>query len=258
MQLRQCSRKEAEQYIEGGWVTVNGTVVESPQSRVLHQEVKIAADASLLNVTPVTLLLNKPEAWLDGTDDDDDDTVTRTERSAKYRKGKTRDQAPRNCKTLLTAAQHTAQDASGIALLQRHLKHQEGQVPLERDASGLVVFTQDWRVERKLTEDLGTMEHELMLDVSGEVTAEMLKPIQRGFLDTRLNLPPAKISVSSSAPERSRLRLAVKGAHPGLSAYVCDLAQLELLAIRRIRIGRVSLGDVGLGEWRYVADWERF
>ena len=40
-ELKGCSRREAEQYIEGGWVTVDGVVVEEPQSRVQDQQVEI-------------------------------------------------------------------------------------------------------------------------------------------------------------------------------------------------------------------------
>ena len=59
-QMLNCSRREAEQYIEGGWVRVDGVVVEEPQHRVLDQKVELDPDASLLALTPVTLLLNKP------------------------------------------------------------------------------------------------------------------------------------------------------------------------------------------------------
>ena len=46
-----CSRSEAEQYIEGGWVKVNGQVVEEPQFRVLNQTIGIDPDASLLELS---------------------------------------------------------------------------------------------------------------------------------------------------------------------------------------------------------------
>ena len=36
-----CSRREAEQYIEGGWVKVDGVVIEEPQFRVLHQTIEL-------------------------------------------------------------------------------------------------------------------------------------------------------------------------------------------------------------------------
>ena len=48
-EMLSCSRREAEQYIEGGWVTVDGEVVEEPQFRVLHQKIELSNVASLLD-----------------------------------------------------------------------------------------------------------------------------------------------------------------------------------------------------------------
>jgi 23S rRNA pseudouridine2604 synthase len=121
-----------------------------------------------------------------------------------------------------------------------------------------VVFSQDWRVQRKLQEDMAQMEHELMVEVRGEVKAEALIAIERALRDPRQRLPVAKISIGSASEARSILRLAVKGAHPGLAAFLCELADLEIQALRRIRLGRVSLGDVAPGQWRYLAEYERF
>ena len=59
----QCSRSTAEQYIEGGFVTVNGVVVEEPQARVQNQSIVLLPGASLLALTPVTLLLHKPAGY---------------------------------------------------------------------------------------------------------------------------------------------------------------------------------------------------
>ena len=58
-----CSRREAEQYIEGGWVRVDGQVVETPQFRVGTQTVVIDPKASLAPLLPVTLLLHKPAGF---------------------------------------------------------------------------------------------------------------------------------------------------------------------------------------------------
>ena len=55
-----CSRSEAERYIEGGWVTVDGVVVEEPQFRVLNQTIVLSKDATLLGSNAVTILLHKP------------------------------------------------------------------------------------------------------------------------------------------------------------------------------------------------------
>ena len=56
-----CSRREAELYIEGGWVRVDGVVVEEPQHRVSDDElVELDPGATLAALEPVTLLLHKP------------------------------------------------------------------------------------------------------------------------------------------------------------------------------------------------------
>ena len=86
----------------------------------------------------------------------------------------------------------------------------------------------------------------------------MLRPIERAFKEERQRLPQAKISLSSSSPERSKLRLAVKGTHLGLASYLCELAGLEILGLRRLRLGRVNLGELKPGTWRYMASDERF
>ena len=73
-ELVPCSRREAEQYIEGGWVRVDGKVVEEPQFRVLKQRIELDKNASLMTLPEVTLLLHKPPGYSDGEDDDEDPT----------------------------------------------------------------------------------------------------------------------------------------------------------------------------------------
>src|SRR5690606_26966194 len=60
VELTGCSRNEAEQYIQGGWVTVDGVVIELPQHPVTVEQVALSADARLEAVEPATLLLHKP------------------------------------------------------------------------------------------------------------------------------------------------------------------------------------------------------
>jgi 23S rRNA pseudouridine2604 synthase len=239
-QMLGCSRREAEQYIEGGWVRVDGQVVEIPQQRVLTQKVTVDPDASLMALGEVTLIVHKPPNVVDGVQDEAGLALA----AAGPTPGRSRQaRAPlaRSARDLLMAANHSPHDASGQGPLLRHFKQLQASVPLETAASGLVVFTQDWRVQRKLQEDMAQMEHELMVEVRGEVKADALVPIERALRDPR-----------------SILRLAVKGAHPGLAAFLCELAGLEIQVLRRIRLGRVSLGDVAPGQWRYLSEYERF
>ncbi len=263
MQLRDCSRREAEQYIEAGFVCVDGVVVQEPSCRVTTQTVAVDAHASLLNLMSVTLILNKPVGWTDGLEPLPlKKPVARSmaagQAGASDRSMARAPRGPQNVRTLLTPEQHSKHDHSGVRFLKSHLAKLDASVPLEYEASGLVAFTQDFRVQRKLMEDMAFIEQELIIDVRGEVLPDALRPIERAMRDERLRLPDFKISVGSANPERSKLRLAVKGSHLGLALYLCELAGLEILALRRIRLGRVSLGDLEEGTWRYLAEGERF
>ena len=195
-----CSRSEAEQYIEGGWVQVNGKVVEEPQARIQNQTVTIDPNASLLELSSITIVMHKPADWIDGTEE----SLAKLNRSAR--------RAPfDDARTLLVAAKHMAKDPSGIRMLQRHFKALNAVVPLENAASGLIVFTQDWRVERKLTEDMGSMEHEVIVDVQGEVTPQALHLLNR-TLDSDASLPRPRSASTATPPSaascvlRSRAR----------------------------------------------------
>ena len=243
-ELNACSRREAEQYIEGGWVTVDGQVVEEPQFRVLAQTVAVDPHASLLALTPVTLLLHKPPGYDAGTGVPVDIKGV----------GK----GVRPALALITPASHAADDHSGIRPLKKHFTQQTLGVVLESAASGLVVFTQDWRIDRKLTEDGAFIEQEFTVEVVGEVAPGLLERLNHGLHTDGRALPPVKVSVGGTGDGATRLRVAVKGAHPGLIALLCERVGLRITAMKRIRIGRVPLAALAPGQWRYLLPHERF
>ena len=217
-----CSRREAEQYIEGGWVTVDGVVVEEPQFRVLHQKIELSKDASLLAPTAVTLLLHKPAGY----------------------------------EADLKQATHSPDDRSNITLLKKHVSA-ELVTQLALPASGLVVFTDDWRVARKLVEDAATLEHEVVVEVEGHIKPgglERLNRVDHGFTFNGKLLSPAKVSWQSEA----RLRFALKGEQPGQIAYFCESVGLTIKGMKRLRIGRVAMSGLPVGQWRYLLPVERF
>lgn len=237
-QMLNCSRREAEQYIEGGWVRVDGVVVEEPQHRVLDQKVELDPDASLLALTPVTLLLNKPPGYEAGLE--------------------AGSQRPANpAAQLLVVANQAKDDRSGIRPLKKHLGALTLATPLATPAGGLVVFTQDWRVARKLSEDASVMEHEVIVDVTGTMTPgglQRLNRIDHGFTFNGVLLPPAKVSWQNE----TRLRFALKGERPGQIAFMCESVGLTVQAMKRIRVGRVSMSSLPVGQWRYLQSHERF
>lgn len=222
-ELLPCSRSEAEQYIVGGWVTVDGVVVEEPQYRVLDQTIALSKNATLLGLAAVTILLHKLAAH----------------------------------EADLSRATRSADDRSGIRQLKKHFSAAELVTPLALPASGLVVFTDDWRVARKLREEAATLEHEVVVEITGDIKTGGLDRLNRadhGFTFNGALLPPARVSWQSE----TRLRFALKGERPGQIAYFCESVGLKVVAMKRLRIGRVSLSGLQPGEWRYLLPHERF
>ncbi len=229
-----CSRAEAEQYIRNGWVSVDGMVVELPQQRIGDEQVSLLPGARLEAVEPATLILHKPE-------------------------GVSCDGPGAGMDQLLVARTRWADDSSGLRVLQRHFQHLALLTPLEAEASGLVVLSQDRRIQRRLLEDAAQIEHEYVVEVSGHIAAGGLDRLAHGLSWRGRPLPPCKVSWQSE----QRLRFAIKGALPGQLAAMCAEVGLAAGAMRRLRIGRIALGKgpegaMPAGCWRYLPVGERF
>lgn len=220
-----CSRAEAEQYIEGGWVSVDGAVVEEPQFLVSTQVVEIDPAARLEATEPATVLFHKPV-----------------------------DVAFSTTPTLVTPHTHAKVDASGVRMHKRHFTRITPLMPLDTDASGLVVLSQDGRVWRRLTEDAAQIEQEFIVEVDGTPGPYTLSRLSRGLSYNGRALPSCKVSWQNEV----RLRFAIKDVQPGQLRYMCNEAGLAVVAIKRIRIGRISLGKMPAGHWRYVPVSDRF
>jgi 23S rRNA pseudouridine2604 synthase len=228
-ELAACSRAEAERFIEGGWVRVNGEVIDTPQHRVTDETVELDPAARDEAAEPATLLLHKPTGF---------DAIGGDKPAAE----------------LVTPETRWEGDESGLRLLKRHFQRLTPVVPLDRDASGLIVLTQDGRVWRRLTEDAGLIEHEYVVEVSGEIAPYGLAKLNHGLSYRGRNLPPCKVSWQNEI----RLRFAIKGVQTGQLSHMCSMVGLKAVSIKRIRIGSVSLGKMPAGEWRYLPVTSRF
>jgi 23S rRNA pseudouridine2604 synthase len=221
-----CSRREAEQFIEGGFVRVDGVVVDAPESRVAdHQQVTVDPQADLSTMAPATLLLHRPAC--------------------------VSDQA---ALALLAPPNHWPADPDQAPLLRQHLRGLVPLLHLHPDAEGLAVFSQDRRILRKLSEDAALLEQELVAEVAGSASPEALARVARGLVHDGQPLPPCKVSWQSD----HRLRFAIKRIDPALVPWMCAQVGLQVRSLRRIRLGRVPMAGLPAGQWRWLQPHERF
>jgi len=228
-ELAGCSRADADRYIENGWVSVDGQIVEAPQHLVTDERVELDPDAVLETPEPATMLLHKPAGF---------DTIGGRQPAA----------------ALVTPATRWVDDSSGVRLLQRHFLRLTPLVPLDTDASGLMVLTQDGRVWRRLTEDAAQIEQEYVVEVAGEIAPYGLRKLNHGLSYRGRELAPCKVSWQNEF----RLRFALKDVQPGQIRDMCAQVGLQVVAMRRLRIGKVSMAKMPPGEWRYLPVGEKF
>ena len=227
-ELLSVSRADAEQYVRNGWVSVAGQVVEAPQHKVTDERIDVDMDARLEAVEPATILLHKPAGF---------DAIDGAKPAA----------------ALVTPQTRWADDPADVRLLQRHFHRLTPLVSLDKDASGLMVFTQDRRVLRRLGEDGDLIEHEYVVEVSGELAPYGLHKLAEG-VDVGGRALPCKVSWQNE----TRLRFAIKGVRDGVLVAMCARVGLEVVSIRRLRIGKVPLAKMPVGTWRYLPAGERF
>jgi 23S rRNA pseudouridine2604 synthase len=226
-----CSRGEAERYIAGGWITVDGAVVEEPANRVTPaQQVVLLPGATLDEPAPVTILLHKPAGYDAGFGVGGPDALS------------------------CLAAETLARQHAAPRFLKRHLARLTLATPLETAASGLVVYTQDFRVARKLVDERARVEQEIVVEVTGKMAEGGLALLGRGLNFEGRITPPAKASWQSE----NRLRIAAKDLRPGQIAHMCRAVGLVAVDMKRLRVGRMSMAGLEAGHWRYLLDYERF
>ena len=244
-ELGLCSRREGDAWIEKGWVTVNGTVAVMGQLVQLLDRIEIAPEAKGQQEQQVTILLNKPVGFVSGQAEDGHPPAV----------------------TLINPRTHWSADTSRIRFNAHQLKGLAPAGRLDIDSVGLLVLTQDGRVARQLIgEDVETEKEYLVRVTYATVQGEVTQDVQAAFPAERLALLRHGLSLDGEAlkpaqvdwqnPEQ--LRFVLTQGKKRQIRRMCEQVGLKVVGLKRIRMGRVVLGNLPAGQWRYLGPHEQF
>jgi len=228
-----CSRREADRYIERGWVRVNGAVVATLGTRVDPDcDVKLSLPARRRQEKLITVLLNKPVGVVSGQPEKHYAAAS----------------------SLIVEPNHYRRDPVRARVPAPHRAKFAPAGRLDIDSQGLLVLTEDGRVARQLISPSGGMEKEYLVRVSGSLTDEELKKLRHGLhLDGR-PLRPARVEVLHDGV----LRMVLTEGRKRQIRRMCELVGLRVEGLKRVRIGRVRLGSLPRGQWRFLGPDEQF
>ena len=228
-----CSRREADSYIERGWVLVDGEPVTELGTRIYRtQSITLAPAARSRQEASVTILLNKPIGYVSGQ----------------------AEQGYRPAILLVNAQSHFKGDRSPLRFSPAHLKGLAPAGRLDIDSQGLLVLTQDGRIAKQLVGENSGIEKEYLVRVEGKLSASGLSLLNFGLSLDGAALKPAEVSWQN----RDQLRFIQREGKKRQIRRMCELVGLKVTGLKRVRIGKVTLGDLPTGQWRYLLSDERF
>ncbi|HEY8462313.1 MAG TPA: pseudouridine synthase [Blastocatellia bacterium] len=224
-----CSRREADAFIEQGLVSVNGVVVDRLGTRVAPDvEITLAPQAVRKQKELITIILNKPVGYVSAQPEPGYTPAIKLITVAnQFRKGNKR-LRPELLKGLAVAGR------------------------LDIDSQGLLIFTQDGRLAKKIIGQESRVEKEYIVRVRGSLADDKLRLLRSGLALDGRPLKPAQVEWINP----DQLRFVLREGRKRQIRRMCELVGLKVVGLKRVRIGKIKLGDLPEGKWRFLGPEE--
>ncbi len=218
-----CSRREADEFIEQGLVLVDGEVINQLGTKVLPSvSIKLARVARKKQESLATIILNKPIGYV----------------SAQPEPGYT------PAITLITQENNY----DGQELKRSHLRNLAVAGRLDIDSQGLLLFTQDGRIAKKIIGENSNIEKEYIVRVNNDLSDEGLALLRFGLELDGKPLRRAQVEWIN----RDQLRFVLREGKKRQIRRMCDLVGLKVLGLKRVRVGKIKLSRLPEGKWRFL------
>ncbi|AND84794.1 pseudouridine synthase [Clostridium tyrobutyricum] len=215
-----ASRRKCEYIILQGRVRVNGQVIDKLGFKVDTENDLVMLDNN--NIVPeqkkVYIALNKPEGYVSTVRDE------------------------KNRKTILDL-----------------VKVDERIYPIGRldyDTSGLILLTNDGDIYNKIIHPKSEKNKVYIAEVSGVISNEDINKFENGlnignYITSKASLKILRLNNNSSV-----VNIII---HEGKNRQIrkmCKIIGHQVITLKRIKIGKIELGNLKKGEWRYLTDTE--
>ncbi|MGZ3745123.1 MAG: pseudouridine synthase [Pseudobdellovibrionaceae bacterium] len=225
-----CSRREADTYIAAGLVYVDGEKVSvlgtkvSPQARVTLDSKALKTQNSL-----TTILLNKPVGYVSAQPEPPYIPAIKLI-------------TPEN-QFGVSKQKLKADSFTGLAVAGR----------LDIDSQGLLIFTQDGRIAKQIIGENSEIDKEYLVRVEGSLPKEKLQLLRHGLELDGKKLKPATVEWINE----DQLRFILNEGKKRQIRRMCDLVGLRVRGLKRVRVGKINLGPLPEGKWRFLEADER-
>lgn len=213
-----ASRREADQIILDGKVSINGTVIKEMGSKVSRGDVVKHNGKQLRFESFVYLLLNKPKDFITTMDD------------------------PQNRRTVM--------ELVGKACKERI--YPVGR--LDRNTTGLLLFTNDGNLSKKLMHPSHKVKKIYQVDLNKALTKVDLATIIEGF---DLEDGPISVDdIAVLGSDRKSIGIEVHAGRNRIVRRIFEHFGYEILRLDRTMYGTLTKKELPRGKWRFLTDKE--
>jgi len=227
-----CSRREADKLIQKGLVRVDNNVISKLGTRVdPNANISLSPEAIRARERLVTLIVNKPPGYV----------------STQPEKGYLDVRS-----LIIPTNQYVSSHQSENDLVRSKSLHTAGR--LDIDSSGLVVLTQDGTIVRRLIHPSHPVSKEYIVTVKGVITESAIENLREGLVLDGRRLRQAEVFQTKV----DQLKIVLRQGRNRQIRRMCELVELEVRSLVRIRIGNLCLDDLPRGKWRFMTRDESF
>lgn len=224
-----CSRREADIYIAEGLVMVDGVKVDvlgtkvSPYARVTLDAKALKSQKSL-----ATIILNKPIGYVSAQPEPQYTPAIKLI-------------TPEN-QFGVSKQKLSKESFEGLAVAGR----------LDIDSQGLLIFTQDGRIAKQIIGENSEIDKEYLVRVEGILPKEKLQLLRHGLTLDGKPLRPAIVEWVND----DQLRFVLTEGKKRQIRRMCEAVGLRVRGLKRVRVGKLMLGHLPEGKWRFLEPGE--
>lgn len=243
-----CSRREADAYIQSGCVLVNGEkITQADWLKVpVDSDVQLDFRAQRHQNKKVTIVLNKPLGYVSSQPEDNKTPAIKLLTFAN------------ECRELNKVRPRGQQEVEPINLWKMAVCGR-----LDVNSTGVLLFTQDGTVAKKILDPSGGVEKEYLVrvdvnleqaDSSGDLESKLAQLRTGVTSDEGVTYRAKSVEVLNE----NQLRVVLTEGKNRHIRRMCEHVGMRVMALKRVRIGGIKLGKLPVGQWRYLQPTDKF
>ena len=213
------SRRKSMDAVKEAMVTVNGKLILDPSFEIqANDDIRLDNQKIKLNSDLTTILLNKPKGYLSTKSDE------------------------KNRKTIFELIPNKPP--------LNHIGR------LDMDTTGAILLTNDGNLAQFLMHPKNKIEKEYVATSDQYINDKTINKVRKGIFIGSGQKGKAKIVSQEKMKGKVEIRLILKQGKKNEIRRIFKFLDLNLFSLKRLRIGKIKLGSLSEGSWRFLSKKE--